>query len=130
MGWRNNGPVGATESRNPAPQAEPPQRRPAPLNSSSPVLQKPFPEFAYRRGADTRNKRVAPLRCIYEDLQVNIKNIGRDVKGWSKKRPAEKDDFLELPRLPNKKGRRGGREEWHATEPVLRLMHKHRMRPP
>ena len=83
---------------------------------------RPFPTLTFRRDAETMNLRVAPVLDIYADLKQPTTNIGRDMKNWKTKFPTYEHSIITAPR-GGQGQKRGGRQEWYATEAALFHMH-------
>ena len=114
----------------------PPPRPPSPQPKAKALPQqglkekasvRPFPVLTYRRDSATKNLRVAPVAAIYKDLHHPAGNIGRDMKQWKLKFPTYADAIIAAPRAGHGR-KRGGREEWYATEPALFHMHSKRLK--
>lgn len=118
--------------RPPPQQMAPPQAKAKAAPAANPKAQarakaRPFPVLSYRRNDSTNNLRVAPVTAIYKDLDKAQGNIGRDMEAWKLKFPTYRDSILTAPRAGAGR-KRGGKEEWYATEPALFFMHSKRLK--
>ena len=67
------------------------------------------------------------MAAIYDDLKLPAGNIGRDMERWKLKFPTYATSIITAPRAGQDR-KRGGRNEWYATELALFHMHSKRLK--